>query len=342
MTQSTPLALTMGEPAGIGGEITLKAWLGRDQRPVPVFFAIDDPDRLGRLASKLGADVPIETIAEPSLAATVFPRALPVLAHPLAVPVTPGQPEGANAKTVIAAIDRAVELVQTHRAAAMVTNPIHKQTLYEAGFSHPGHTEYLGDLTNAKMAPVMMLACPGLRVVPVTIHMALRQAIASLNTEAIVDCAVTTEAALKVDFAILKPRLAVAAINPHGGEGGALGLEEREIITPAVDRLKARGITVFGPVPADSLFHQGARDGYDAVICMHHDQALIPLKTIDFHGGTNITLGLPLVRTSPDHGTALDIAGTGTARADSLIAALRMAASIAERRAAANTQQSVA
>ncbi|MEE8516017.1 MAG: 4-hydroxythreonine-4-phosphate dehydrogenase PdxA [Alphaproteobacteria bacterium] len=342
MTQSTPLALTMGEPAGIGGEITLKAWLERNRCRVPAFFAIDDPDRLGRLASRLGADVPIETIAEPGAAITVFPRALPVLAHPLARPVTPGQPDAANTKTVIAAIDRAVELVQTHSAAAMVTNPIHKETLYEAGFSHPGHTEYLGDLTNAMMAPVMMLACPGLRVVPVTIHMPLRQAIASLSTEAIIDCAVTTEAALRTDFGIKKPQLAVAAINPHGGEGGALGLEEREIITPAVDSLKRRGITVYGPVPADSLFHQSARDSYDAVICMHHDQALIPLKTIDFYGGANITLGLPLVRTSPDHGTALDIAGTGTAREDSLIAALKMAASIAEHRAAANAQQSVA
>ena len=342
MTLSTPLALTMGEPAGIGGEITLKAWLERNRCRVPAFFAIDDPDRLGRLASMLGADVPIETIAEPGEAATVFPRALPVLAHPLAVPVTPGHPDAANAKTVIAAIDRAVELVLSHRASAMVTNPIHKETLYEAGFSHPGHTEFLGDLTNAMMAPRMMLACPGVRVVPVTIHMALREAIAALRTEEIVDCAVTTEAALKTDFGILEPRLAVAAINPHGGEGGALGLEEIDIIAPAIDILKRRGITVHGPVPADSLFHQSARDGHDAVICMYHDQALIPLKTIDFHGGVNITLGLPLARTSPDHGTALDIAGTGTARADSLIAALKAAASIAERRAAANSRQSVA
>ncbi len=342
MTQSTPLALTMGEPAGIGGEITLKAWLGRARHRLPAFFAIDDPDRLGQLASRLGADVPIEAIAEPGAATTVFPGALPVLAHPLAVPVMPGQPDAANAKTVIAAIDRAVELVQTRFAAAMVTNPIHKETLYEAGFGYPGHTEYLGDLTNAATVPVMMLACPELRVVPVTVHMPLREAIASLNTEAIIDCAVTTEAALKVDFGIKQPRLAVAAINPHGGEGGALGVEETEIIIPAVDKLKALGISVYGPVPADSLFHQGARDSYDAVICMHHDQALIPLKTIDFHGGANITLGLPLVRTSPDHGTALDIAGTGTAREDSLIAALKMAASIAERRAAANPQQSVA
>ncbi len=342
MTQLMPLALTMGEPAGIGGEITLKAWLGRDQLGVPAFFAIDDPGRLERLASKIGADVPIEVIADPGLAATVFPRALPVLAQPLAVPATPGHPDAANAKTVIAAIDRAVELVQSHRAAAMVTNPIHKETLYEAGFSHPGHTEYLGDLTNATIVPRMMLACPGLRVVPVTIHMALREAIAALRTEEIVDCAVTTEAALKADFGILEPRLAVAALNPHGGEGGALGLEEIDIIAPAIDIAKRRGIKVHGPVPADSLFHQGARDGYDAVICMHHDQALIPLKTIDFHGGVNITLGLPLARTSPDHGTALDIAGTGTARADSLIAALKTAASIAERRAAAKCRQSVA
>ncbi len=342
MTQSMPLALTMGEPAGIGGEIALKAWLGRDREAVPAFFAIDDPGRLERLASMLGADVPVEVIADPALAATVFTTALPVPAQPLARPATPGHPDGANAKAVIAAIDRAVELVQSHRAAAMVTNPIHKETLYEAGFGHPGHTEYLGDLTNATMAPRMMLACPGLRVVPVTIHMALSEAIAALSTDEIVDCAVTTEAALKADFGIGDPRLAVAALNPHGGEGGALGREDIDIIAPAIEMVRRRGITVHGPAPADSLFHSRARECHDAVICMHHDQALIPLKTIDFHGGVNITLGLPLTRTSPDHGTALDIAGTGAARADSLIAALKMAADIAERRAAANGRQSVA
>lgn len=342
MTQSKPLALTMGEPAGIGGEITLKAWLARHRSRVPSFFVIDDPARLRHLATGLGMNVPIEAIAKASSAAKVFRRALPVLDQPVAAPVTPGRPDSANATSVIAAIDRAVELVQTRRAAAIVTNPIQKETLYEAGFRHPGHTEYLGDLTGAMTTPVMMLACPELRVVPVTVHMALREAIAALSTEAIIHCAAITADALKTDFGIKHPRLAVAAINPHGGEGGTLGDEETDIIIPAVNKLKKRGITVYGPVPADSLFHEQARKTYDAIICMYHDQALIPLKTLDFYGGVNITLGLPLVRTSPDHGTALEIAGTGSAREDSLIAALKMAAEIAKRRATVKSQQSVA
>jgi 4-hydroxythreonine-4-phosphate dehydrogenase len=221
------------------------------------------------------------------------------------------------------------------RAAALVTNPIHKDTLYRAGFRYPGHTEYLAALAGAVEAPVMMLACPGLRVVPVTIHLALRQAIRDLSTTAIVHAGRVTEAALRHDFGVAAPTLAVAGLNPHAGEAGGLGREEIEIIEPAIAELRAAGFDVCGPLAADTMFHAEARGNYDAALCMYHDQALIPIKTIDFHGGVNITLGLPFVRTSPDHGTAFAIAGRGIARAESLVAALRLAAEMAAMRASA-------
>ena len=328
---SPPLAVTMGEPAGIGGDITLKAWLRRAELDTP-FFAIDDPDRLRGLAVRIGADVPIAEIAQPEDAPEAFDAALPVLRHTLATEVAPGTLDGANAPAVIAAIDRAVALAQEGRAAAVVTNPIHKSCLYQAGFDHPGHSEYLATLAGGGARAVMMLACPGLRVVPVTVHLALRDAVAALGADDIVRCGMITAEALKRDFAIAAPRLAVAGLNPHAGEDGSLGRDEIEIIAPAVERLAAAGHDISGPAPADSLFHQRARASYDAVLCMYHDQALIPLKTIDFDRGVNITLGLPFVRTSPDHGTALDIAGSGAAREDSLIAALVTAAEIAGNR----------
>jgi 4-hydroxythreonine-4-phosphate dehydrogenase len=214
----------------------------------------------------------------------------------------------------------------------MVTNPIHKATLYDAGFRHPGHTEYLAARAGIAGEPVMMLACDELRVVPVTIHLALREAIAALTADAIVHCGRIAAAALREQFAIARPVLAVAGLNPHAGEDGHMGREEIDIVGPAVARLRADGITVNGPAPADTLFHARARRGYDAVLCMYHDQALIPLKTIDFDGGVNVTLGLPFVRTSPDHGTAFDIAGTGKANPASLIAALRLAGTLAHNR----------
>lgn len=327
-TSLRPLALTMGEPAGIGGELALAAW-----RAAPCcFFAIDDPARLGALAERLGLEVPVVAIAGPAEAEAVFPRALPVLTQELAADVEPGRPDPANAAAVIAAIERAVALVQAGEAAAVVTNPIQKETLYRAGFRYPGHTEYLAALAGIDTAPVMMLACPGLRVVPITIHLPLAEAVGALTTEAIVHAGRVTAAALTTDFGIAAPRLAVAGLNPHAGEDGALGTEETEIIGPAVSALKEAGIDAFGPVPPDSLFTPGARGTYDAALCMYHDQALIPIKAVAFDHAVNVTLGLPFVRTSPDHGTALDIAGTGKASESSLVAALRTAAAMARHR----------
>ncbi|MGH7098592.1 MAG: 4-hydroxythreonine-4-phosphate dehydrogenase PdxA [Stellaceae bacterium] len=328
-----PLALTMGEPAGIGGEIALKAWLARGDT-LPSFYLIDDPDRLRALARALDWPVPVRPIAAPEEEAGVFPEALPVLPLGPAVHGRPGHPDPADAPAILGAIEQAVAAVQEGRAAAVVTNPIHKENLYRAGFSHPGHTEYLAELAGGGAAPVMMLAGAELRVVPVTIHLPLRRAAESLSTAAIVHAGRVTAAALQRDFGIAAPRLAVAGLNPHAGEGGSLGHEDGAIIAPAVAELCAAGIAAEGPLAADTMFHAEARRSYDAALCMYHDQALIPVKTLDFWGGVNITLGLPFVRTSPDHGTALAIAGHGTARADSLIAALRLAAHMAARRAA--------
>ena len=327
-----PLALTMGEPAGIGGEITLLAWLRRDRDRVPEFFALDDPARLERLARACGLEARVRQIAAPEEAASVFSQALPVLPVSLPQAVTAGRPDPANAPAVIAAITDAVGLVTAGRAGALVTNPIQKETLYAAGFRHPGHTEFLGELAGVAN-PVMMLVSAELRVVPATIHLPLAAALAALDTGRIVEIGRITAAALRRDFAIARPRLAVAALNPHAGEGGTMGREEIDIIAPAVAALRTAGIDATGPAPADTLFHAAARRRYDAALCMYHDQALIPLKTIDFAGGVNVTLGLPFIRTSPDHGTALDIAGQGKADPSSLIAALRLAGEMAERRA---------
>ena len=335
-----PLALTMGEPAGIGGEISIQAWRRRGEGVAP-FVVLDDPERLARLAAATGLDAAIEVVRTPQDATRVFATALPVLPVPVGIPVSPGHPEAAAAGAVIASIDQAFALAQNGHAAAMVTNPIHKSTLYAAGFAHPGHTEYLAEKAGLRDKPVMMLACPGLRVVPVTIHLALADALAALCTADIVHAGELTAAALTQDFAIPRPRLAVAALNPHAGEDGHLGREEIDIIRPAVEALRHRGIDAKGPAPADTLFHPDARRGFDAVLCMYHDQALIPLKTIDFTGGVNITLGLPIVRTSPDHGTAFDIAGTGRADPASLIAALNLAAEVAANRRTANSGRNV-
>ena len=263
---------------------------------------------------------------------SVFADALPVVPVALHAAPVPGQPDPANARAVILSIERAVALVRAGQAAAVVTNPIHKASLYAAGFAHPGHTEFIAELTGASGRPVMMLACPALRVVPVTVHVALRKAIASLSTEAIIAAARTTARALKDDFGIAEPRLAVAGLNPHAGEQGAMGDEEATIIAPAITALRGDGIAVSGPWPPDTMFTETARARYDAAICMYHDQALIPLKTLDMRNGVNVTLGLPIVRTSPDHGTGFDIAGKGVADPSSLIAALRLAAELVGRR----------
>jgi 4-hydroxythreonine-4-phosphate dehydrogenase len=327
----------MGEPAGIGGEIALKAWLSRG-RGIPPFYLIDDPERLVLLARRLGWPAPVRLIDAPGQALAVFDEAVPVVPIGTAIRARSGRPDPADAPAILGAIETAVGDVQGGRAAALVTNPVHKDSLYRAGFRHPGHTEYLAELAGAPGHSVMMLVCPALRVVPVTIHLALRRAIESLSSAAIVHAGRVTEAALRRDFGIPAPVLAVAGLNPHAGEAGGLGREEIEIIDPALTELRGAGIDARGPLSPDTMFHAEARGSYDAALCMYHDQALIPIKTIDFYGGVNVTLGLPFVRTSPDHGTAFAIAGRGVARAESLIAALRLAAAMAAKRLASVLQ----
>jgi 4-hydroxythreonine-4-phosphate dehydrogenase len=324
-----PIALTMGDPAGIGGELTLRAWLTRG---VPCFVALDDPDRLTALAGELGLDVPVRIVAKATDAVAVFAEALPVLPVRLFEPAVPGKPSPANASAIVKSIERATAVCRSGEAGAMVTNPINKAALYQAGFNYPGHTEFLAVLTGAIGQQIMMLVSPHLKVVPVTVHASLRASIAMLTTRMIVDAARTTEAALRRDFGLAAPRLGVAGLNPHAGEQGALGDEETTIIQPAIDTLRAEGLDVSGPWPPDTMFTPAARRRYDVAICMYHDQALIPLKTLDMDHGVNVTLGLPIVRTSPDHGTAYDIAGKGVADPSSLIAAMALAAELAARR----------
>ncbi|MDB5666502.1 4-hydroxythreonine-4-phosphate dehydrogenase PdxA [Cypionkella sp.] len=317
-----PVALTCGDPSGVGPELALsaRAALGTE---VPLFW-IGDPRHLGAGA--------FQQIATPAEAEAVPAHLLPVLAHRFAGRAVPGQPAPANAAGVIEVIERAVALVQAGQAAAVCTAPIHKKALKDgAGFAFPGHTEFLAHLAGVERV-VMMLASPLLRVVPVTIHIAIEDVPGALTAELLEDTIRITDAGLRRDFGLAKPRLAVAGLNPHAGEGGAMGWEEINLITPVLDRLRAEGFDLRGPSSADTMFHARAREGYDAAICMYHDQALIPIKTLDFDGGVNVTLGLPFVRTSPDHGTAYDIAGKGLARPDSLIAALRMAHQMAAAR----------
>ncbi|RAI59904.1 4-hydroxythreonine-4-phosphate dehydrogenase PdxA [Roseicella frigidaeris] len=323
-----PLAVTMGEPAGIGGEIAVAAWQALRESG-PAFFLIDDATRL--------RGAPIHRIQAPEQALAAFQAALPVLHRPLPQPAVPGRIDPANAPAVIAAIDEAVALARAGRAGGIVTNPIQKAALYAAGFAHPGHTEYLAEIAGTGRPPVMLLACPELRVVPVTIHEPLRQAIARLTPALIIETARLTAAGLRQDFGIAAPRLAIAGLNPHAGEEGTLGTEDRDIVAPAVAALRAEGIDARGPVPPDTMFTAKARPGYDVALGLYHDQALIPIKTLDMAGGVNVTLGLSIVRTSPDHGTALDIAGSGRADPGSLIAAIRLAAAIAANRRAAAT-----
>src|ERR1700761_3256535 len=326
-----PLALTSGEPAGIGPDITLLAWLRRTELKLPAFYLRGDACLLRERAKALGLDVRlIET--SPADAVAAFADALPVV--PTGEPATarPGQPDDSSADAAIASIRQAVNDVVAGHASAVVTNPIAKSVLYRAGFRHPGHTEFLAELAaNGGRAPqpVMMLWSPMLAVVPVTIHLALREAIAQLSSELIVSTARIVASGLKSRFGITKPRLALSGLNPHAGEDGSLGTEDRDIVKPAIDILRADGIDVRGPLPADTMFHDAARQTYDCAVCMYHDQALIPIKTLAFDDGVNVTLGLPFVRTSPDHGTAFDIAGTGRANPSSLIAALRLAARMA-------------
>ncbi len=325
-----PLALTMGDPAGIGGECTLRAWLAR--RDCYPFVALDDPSHLNDLARRLRLHVPIVPVSDADEAVLVFPNALPIIAMPLANPPRPGEPDAANAKAIVGSITRAVAMALNGQAGAVVTNPINKAALYATGFAYPGHTEFLAALTGVPGQEVMMLASPLLRVVPVTVHVSLRDAIAMLTAEMIAAAARTTHAALRRDFGIPHPRVAIAGLNPHAGEQGALGKEEVTLVAPAIERLRAEGMDVSGPWPPDTMFTRIARTRYDAAICLYHDQALIPLKTLDMDHGVNVTLGLPIIRTSPDHGTAYDIAGQGVADPTSLLAALDLAADLAQRR----------
>jgi 4-hydroxythreonine-4-phosphate dehydrogenase len=331
-----PLALTSGEPAGIGPDITIKAWLRRNELKLPPFYLLGDRELLAQRAKALGLDVRFADISAEDAAAT-FADALPVVATGHAATAQPGRPDHTSAEAALASIRQAVGDVVAGRAGAVVTNPIAKSVLYRAGFRHPGHTEFLAELAafgGNPPQPVMMLWSPALVVVPVTIHLSLREAISLLSSELIVSTARIVVRELKARFGLAKPRLAISGLNPHAGEDGSLGSEDLTIVAPAVEILRNEGIEVRGPLPADTMFHDAARQTYDCAICMYHDQALIPVKTLAFDEAVNVTLGLPFIRTSPDHGTAFDIAGTGRANPSSLIAALRLAARMAAMRPA--------
>ncbi len=333
---AAPLALSMGEPGGIGPDIALTAW--RELREHgPAFCFIGPAELLESRAAMLGMHVPIATLAHFDEAAEAFRHALPVFTPP-GMPetdATPGQALARNAAAVLFSIEQAVALTLRGKAGGVVTLPIQKESLYEAGFDFEGHTDYLAALAQRlgslreRPLPVMMLTAKGLRTVPVTIHIPLREVPARLSEEAIFRQGMIVAQDLRRYLGIDHPRLAVSGLNPHAGEGGRMGDEEQRVIIPAIERLRAAGVEVIGPLPADTMFHAEARTRYDIALCMYHDQALIPVKTLDFHGGVNATLGLPFVRTSPDHGTALELAGSGRARADSLVAALKLAAEMA-------------
>ena len=342
-----PLAISMGEPAGIGTEITLKAWRyfqNSHREGGQTFFLIDEPLRLEKMIRKLNADVPVTTIERPADASQAFSNALPVLPLEKITPdpafdVTPGNPVTGTAGLVIGSIEQAVHLALEGQIAGLVTCPIQKKTLADAGFPHPGHTEFLGALTkNAALpqgvlrGPVMLLAGETLKVAPVTTHIPLALVPKALTPQAVAGVAMVVAQALFRDFGIQAPRLAISGLNPHAGEDGMLGTEDRDIIAPAIGELRKRGINAMGPIPADTMFHEEARAQYDAAITMYHDQGLIPVKTIAFHSTANITLGLPVIRTSPDHGTGLALAGKGVARPDSLITAIKAAATMATHR----------
>jgi 4-hydroxythreonine-4-phosphate dehydrogenase len=329
-----PLALTMGEPGGVGAEIAVHAWRALRQRG-PVFFCIDDPERLAALGA------PVRRIEGTGEARAAFPQAMPVLALGAPVEAAPGRADPRHVHVVLQSIELAVALALSREAAGVVTNPVQKETIAAVEPSFRGHTDYIAALARdaplpsgyTRRGPLMMLAGPELRVVPITVHLPLKDVAASISKGSIVAAGETAAEALRLDFGIDRPRLAIAGLNPHAGDGALLGAEDRDIVHPAVEALRARGIEARGPLAADTMFHAEARRTYDAALCMYHDQALIPVKTLAFHETVNVTLGLPIVRTSPDHGTALDIAGKGVARPDSLIAAIRLAGEIAARRA---------
>lgn len=333
-SQKVPLVLTMGEPASVAPEITAQAWQELCVDASICFCLIGDAEAFEARGRAAGFDVSFMRVEHLADAASVFARAVPVLQRALPVPSIAGKLDARNSVAVIASIDEAVRLCLAGKASGMVTNPIQKETLYDVGFKHQGHTDYLASLAQAAghdVHEVMMLVGGGLRAVPVTVHIPLADVPKALTTEAIVTQGKVVVDGLKRWFGISNPRLAVTGLNPHAGENGAMGKEDQAVVAPAVALLKAAGINVYGPISADTAFHPEARNTYDAILCMYHDQALIPVKTLDFHGGVNVTLGLQFIRTSPDHGTALGLAGKGTANPTSLIAAIRLASSMAAR-----------
>jgi 4-hydroxythreonine-4-phosphate dehydrogenase len=332
-----PVAVTIGDPAGIGPDIAILSWLHREARMCPPFFAVGDARFYAQRAASFPAkpSFKAEEIGSPDDARAVFAQALPVL--PLAKPlggVAAGQSDTAYAPAIIASIEQAVALTLSGHASAVVTAPISKHVLLSQGFPHAGHTEFLGELGRRHgfpgCFPVMLMASERLKAVPVTVHIPLKDVPAALTKERVIRTAEVTDAGLRRFFGLENPRLAICGLNPHAGEEGEIGREEIEIIAPAVADLKARGIQVSGPAPADTLFHEAARQAYDAVLAMYHDQALIPFKTLSFEDGVNVTLGLPFIRTSPDHGTAFSLAGTGLANPTSFIEALRLACRMAQ------------
>jgi 4-hydroxythreonine-4-phosphate dehydrogenase len=334
MVSPLPLALTLGEPAGIGPDISLLAWRRREPGE-GVFLVIGNRECLARRARLMGLEVPLAAIAEPGEAAAVFDEALPVLDMPLKVQPVPGSLDPAAAPGVVGAIEAAVALALEGTVAGIVTNPIHKDALYRTGFAHQGHTDFLAHLARQAgydACPVMMLSAGSFRTVPLTVHIPLKDVAGAISEDLILRQARVV--ARDLSGLVGGPvRMAVAGLNPHAGENGALGTEERDIIAPAIARLKGEGLDVTGPLSADTLFHDEVRGRFDVYLCMYHDQALIPVKTIGFHEGVNTTLGLPFVRTSPDHGTALALAGSGNANPSSLLAALKLARQLAAARA---------
>ncbi|MBY2928217.1 4-hydroxythreonine-4-phosphate dehydrogenase PdxA [Sphingomonadales bacterium 56] len=327
-SELAPFAVPLGDPAGIGPEIVAKSWVMRKARGLPSFFAVGDAASLRRVWAG-----PVAPIATPQEAVALFDSALPCLQVADAGDIVPGSPSVDGARTAFQALEAAVGLARTGSAAGIVTAPVGKEQLYGVGFTHPGQTEFVAE--RCGVAPhnaVMMLAGPSLKVVPVTIHIPLADVPSVLTIDLIRARATTTVKGLQRNFGIPRPRIVVAGLNPHAGEGGALGREEIEIISPAIDSLREEGMDIVGPLSADGLFHARARETYDAVLCMYHDQALIPLKTLHFDEGVNITLGLPIVRTSPDHGTAFGIAGKDSANPGAMMAALKMAAEAARSR----------
>ena len=340
-TDRLPLVVSIGEPAGIGPDIALHSWEAnktRGHHALPNHILLADPDHLQNRADLLGINVKIELVdIEASPLPSAAGNCLRVHRLKNSLCGMPGKPKAQDAAGIVESITAGVRLIQLGDARGLVTLPINKKSLYDAGFSHPGHTEFLGAIASewpdqiTPVKPVMMLAGPDLRAIPVTIHIPLKEVPEALTSDNIIDTVTISHRDLKSRFGIEKPRIAVSGLNPHAGESGSMGHEDKEIIAPAISQLQQRGIDCFGPLPADTMFHPAARARYDAAVCMYHDQALIPAKALAFDESVNVTLGLPFVRTSPDHGTAYDIAGTGTANPSSYIAALRMADEMSKR-----------